>query len=106
MKQSDIPDKFPIPWANNAGAGFKKTIPITSQIGVVDGKASLADGWPPLNFDDVLIGGVPSSGADDNGIKNQITANIRWSANAGMIPQYDTAFSSFIGGYPKGSILQ
>ena len=104
MKKVDMPDKFQIPWANNAGSSYIRTIPKESHIGITDGRASLADGWVPLNFVDEVAGGVAPSGADDNGIKKQITENIRWQS-AGMFPQYDATFSTAIGGYPEGSIL-
>lgn len=105
MKQIDAPDKFPIPWANNAGVLYVRDVPAESQIGTVDGAASLEDGWVPLNFVDRELGGIPPSGLDDNGVKRQITANLRWYS-AGMVPKYDSVFSSSIGGYPKGAILQ
>lgn len=105
MKAVDIPAKFPIPWGNSAGGSYIRTIPTASQIGITDGRASLTDGWVPLNFTDIAVGGVPPSGKDDNGIKNQITANIRWQS-AGMHPVYDSTFSTAIGGYPIGAILQ
>ncbi len=56
MLSSSIPVRFPIPFANNAGGGYIETIPTASQIGITDGRASLHDGFPPLNFADVGAG--------------------------------------------------
>jgi hypothetical protein len=52
----------------------------------------------------IAAGGVPPSGADFNGILNAITAAVRWS-NAGGQYAYDSAFSTAIGGYPKGALI-
>lgn len=99
MQSTDKPSKFSIPWANS---GTKNTIPTASQIGITAGAASLTDGFPPLTFTPVAAGGVPPAGADFNGILNQVTANDRWTAAGGGFP-YDSAFSTDIGGYPKGA---
>ncbi|NTI80468.1 glycine-rich domain-containing protein [Rhizobium rhizogenes] len=104
MKISDIPSKFPIPFGDAAGGGFIRTIPEASQIGIIDGAASLTDGFPPLNFLPVGSGGVPPFGQDMNGILNQITQWSQWQG-AGGLAVYDSAFSTDIGGYPKGAIL-
>lgn len=104
MKASDIPSKFNIPFANSAGAGYKRVVPQASQIGINDGWASLVDGFPPLNFQPLGSGGVPPFGQDMNGLLNQITLWSRWQA-AGALPQFDASFSTNIGGYPRGAIL-
>ena len=105
MLASSIPSKFPIPWANSAGAGYVRTIPEASQIGITNGAASLTDGFPPLNFIQESAGGVPPFGQDENGILKQITQWLQWS-QAGAPVVYDATFSSAIGGYPKGAVLQ
>jgi len=104
MQLTDIPAKFPIPFANAAGGGFIRPIPTASQIGVNAGYASLTDGFPPLNFTPVAAGGVPPFGQDMNGILNQATAWNRW-ASAGGNNIYDSGFASSIGGYPAYSTL-
>lgn len=104
MQASQIPAKFLLAWAENAGASYINSIPQTSQIGVNAGRASLNDGFPPLNFLPVGSGGVPPFGGDFNGILNQVTAWSQWQ-NAGAQVAYDSAFSTAIGGYPKGAIL-
>ncbi len=90
MQISDIPEKFPIPWANGAGGGFIEAIPTDSQIATTPGRASLTDGFPPLNFTPIGGGGIPPFGKDFNGIINRETAWLRW-LNAGepVIPARD-----------------
>lgn len=101
MQSTDKPSKFSIPFANS---GTKNTIPTASQIGVTAGAASLTDGFPPITFTPVAAGGVPPSGADFNGILNQATAAARWAQAGGGYP-WDSAFSTAIGGYPKGAYV-
>ena len=104
MKIANIPAKFPIPFAESAGGSYIRSIPVSSQIGITNGAASLADGFVPLNFLPVGSGGVPPFGQDMNGILNQITLWSQWQG-AGGLPIYDSSFSTSIGGYPQGSIL-
>lgn len=101
MKIADVPAKFPIPFAANAGGGFVNAIPEASQPG---GRASLNDGFPPPTFTPPGAGGTPPFGSDFNGIIKQITQWSRWQ-NAGAQVKYDSAFSTAIGGYPFGAIL-
>lgn len=105
MQSSNIPAKIPLPFAYAAGPSYKNTIPTASQIGITNGKASLADGFPPLTFTALSAGGVPPFGADFNGILNEITAIQQWQQAGGFFA-YDSAFSTAVGGYPKGAILQ
>jgi len=104
MQLADIPPKFPIPFANGAGVGFIRPIPVPSQSGITPGAASLTDGFPPLNLTPLGVGGVPPFGQDMNGLMNQVTAWVRW-ANAGGPVAFDAAFSGSVGGYPKGAIV-
>lgn len=104
MKYNQIPAKFPIPWAANAGGGFISPIPTASQIAINPGRASLNDGFPPLNFQPVGAGGVPPFGQDMNGILNAITLWSRWQAAGGQA-RYDATFATAIGGYPMGAML-
>ena len=104
MQSSQIPSKFPIPFANGAGSGYIRQIPVASQISVTPGAASLTDGFPPLTFIPEGSGGIPPFGQDMNGILKEITAWIQWG-NAGAPVIYDATFSAAIGGYPKGTIL-
>jgi hypothetical protein len=105
MQSTNIPTKIPLPFAYAAGPTFIAPIPSASQVGITNGKASLYDGFPPLTFDAISLGGVPPFGADFNGILNEITAITQWQQAGGMFI-YDASFSSTIGGYPKGAVLQ
>ena len=104
MQSSDVPSRFPIPFGNAAGGSYIRTIPEASQIGIQDGAASLTDGFPPLNFTPVGAGGVPPFGQDFNGLMKQVTQWSRWQA-AGNATPWDSAFSTAIGGYPKGAVV-
>jgi hypothetical protein len=104
VQASQIPVKFPIPFADAAGAGYVRTIPVASQIPTTPGAASLTDGFPPLNFVPVGSGGIPPFGEDMNGILKQITQWLQWD-NAGGMVGYDATFSSAIGGYPAGAFI-
>lgn len=105
MLASQAPTSFVAPFANAAGSGFIRTIPVTSQVGITNGAASLHDGFPPDCFSPVAAGGVPPFGQDFNGLMLQTTAGVQWSQVGGE-PVYSSAFSTAIGGYPNGAILQ
>lgn len=104
MQSSQIPDKFLVPFASEAGPSYVRAIPQASQIGISAGAASLATGFPPLNFAPVASGGVPPFGADMNGILRWITQWSRWQATGGL-PAWDGTFSAAVGGYPRGALL-
>lgn len=105
MLRTSVPAKFPIPFASGAGGSFIRPIPEASQIGIQGGAASLTDGFPPLNAQPIAAGGVPPFMQDMNGLEFQITANIQW-AQAGGFWTYDSGFSTAIGGYPQGALLE
>lgn len=102
MQQSDVPIKIATPWAIGAGGSFVDVIPQTT---TTPGRASFLIGFPPLNFTPVASGGIPPFGQDTNGILNMLSAWTRWQDAGGPI-FYDGAFSTGIGGYPKGAIIQ
>jgi hypothetical protein len=105
MKLSDMPSEtFPIPFANAAGIGYTRQVPVASQIGITNGAASLTDGFPPLTFLPVGSGGIPPFGQDFNGLLNQITQWTQWQ-NAGGLMVYNSAFSTAIGGYPQSAVV-
>lgn len=104
MQDSDLPAKFPIPWADAAGGSFIRAIPQASQIGVQNGAASLADGFPPNTFLPIAAGGSWPFAQDFNGILKQITLWNRWHEAGGAVP-YDSTFQTAIGGYPKNAII-
>jgi hypothetical protein len=104
MQSSNIPTKFPVPFASSAGAGFIRSIP-QNPTGT-QGQASLTTGFPPENFNAVAAGGTPPFGQDFNGLLNQITAWNQWVSAGGGVPVFDGTFSTAIGGYPAGAFLQ
>lgn len=104
MQLSDIPVRFPIPFGASAVVPFIEQVPTPSQIGITDGRASLETGFPPDTFTPIPAGGVAPFGKDFNGLLFQTTAWSRWF-HAGAPIAFDSAFSSAISGYPKGTVL-
>lgn len=102
MQISQVPALLPKAFA---ASGTKNTIPVDSQISVTPGAASLTDGFPSLTMTPLAAGGVPPYGADTNGILNWLSQICQWS-NAGGVYPYNAAFSTAIGGYPKGALIQ
>jgi hypothetical protein len=106
LSQSSVPTKVPTTWGASApGANITCPMPIPSQISITAGRASWTDGFPPLNFLPSGAGGIPPFGQDMNGVLCQLSQWTRWQ-NASATIVYDASFSSSIGGYPKGAILQ
>lgn len=105
MNQSDIPTRFPIPFANSAGGGYIRPVPKDHvAASSTDAPASLHDGFPPETFTPLGAGGIPPNGMDVNGLFNQITKWAQWQA-AGAPELFDSTFCTAIGGYPKGARL-
>lgn len=98
------PTPITVPWAS---VGNKRSIPIESQILEVggDGKASYADGYPPLCGTPLVSGGKPPSILDENGILFETTSNLRFLL-AGGIPKFNANMATAINGYPLGAVLQ
>jgi hypothetical protein len=105
MQISALPTFFPAIWANAASSPYINTIPTPSQEGVKAGAASFADGFPPLCFVPFASGGAGPFGSDFNGILAQVTAGIQW-IQAGGPMVYSGTYSTAIGGYPNGAIIQ
>lgn len=101
MQNSSAPGKIVAPFANSGG---KTTIPVASQTGIEDGRASFTDGFPPLTRTPLSAGGVPPFGTDMNGILFAITALQQWQSAGGGY-SFDAAFAASINGYPKGALL-
>lgn len=101
MQSSSLPDKITVPFADS---GQKTAIPIDSQVGIEDARASYEDGFPPLTRTPLAAGGKPPFGTDMNGILYAITVIQQWQSAGGMF-KYDSAFSTAINGYPKGALL-
>lgn len=104
MYLSDIPSKVAIRFAESAGAGYVRSIPVASQIGTTAGAASFTDGFPPSTFTAISGGGAYVNGEDMNGILQYITAWNRWQGAGGQV-YFDAAFCTAIGGYPSRAIL-
>lgn len=105
MNQADHPRRFPIPFANNAGASYVRTVPQDHQAATSsDAPASLYDGFPPECFVAEGAGGIPPSGKDFNGILRDITDGLQWLQSGGP-SLFNSDFSTSIGGYPKGARL-
>lgn len=104
MQSTDVPPKFPIPFANDAPAGMVRAIPVPSQIGILNGAASLTDGFPPNTAIPIDAGGSWPWAQDMNGILKQVSAWSQWESAGGQVG-YDPTFSAAIDGYPKGCLL-
>ena len=102
MQSTDSPTKVVLPFAN---AGGRATLPVASQIGITDGAASFTDGFPPLTRTPITSGGVPPNGLEMNGILYLLSAGLWW-LQAGGSAKWDSAFSTAIGGYPLGAVVQ
>lgn len=105
MLSTNQPSRLPIPFANGAGAGFIRPIPTASQIGTLNGAASLTDGFPPLCLTPETSGGVPPFGQDINGVLNWLSSINQWYQAGGPVT-FNATFAAAIGGYPKGAVLQ
>lgn len=84
--------------------GKTAPFPATSQVGITNGAASLADGFPPVTMQDPTIGGVPPFGVDFNGIFYLLSAWIAALA-AGQLPTFNTTLATAMGGYVEGALL-
>ena len=105
MNQSDLPDRFPIPFANGATSTTLRPLPTAHQTASsTDAPASLQDGFPIECFTPEGSGGVPPNGKDFNAILKWLSEQAQWN-QAGGPALFDATFASAIGGYPKGAKL-
>lgn len=104
MQKSNAPTPFTVAFANGAGAGFRNTIPIPSQIPVTPAAASYTDGFPPVTMEPTGSGGIPPYGADMNGILYAATLATLWE-QAGFMQTFSSSLSTSYGGYPAQSLL-
>lgn len=109
MAGQATPPRLVEPFANSAtvctqaapvAGGKTVPLPVASQITVLNGAASLADGFPALTMTDP--GGTPPFGIDINGILFIVSS---WAAflAAGQYPAYDATLQTAMGGYAKGA---
>lgn len=100
MLAADIPTKIQTPWA--AQSTLVTDIPQTPGS---PGRASWQQGFPALNMEPVASGGIPPFGQDMNGALQAMSNWLRWAGAGGPV-SYDSGFSSTVGGYPRGAVLQ
>ena len=99
MKRSSSPKIITVPFAKN---GQRQEL----QNSIVPGTslASYDGGFPPITMISKDAGGIPPQGKDFNQILYELSADAQWSQASGVYP-YDSAFSTAIGGYPKGAVV-
>lgn len=102
------------PFAKNAPActqaapvkgGKTFPFPVPSQTTVLNGAASLDDGFPPLTMTDPTAGGEPPYGIDINGILF-IVSSIAAALAAGQQPFYNATLSTAMSGYALNAVVQ
>lgn len=107
------PPRLVEPFAKNAttctpaapvAGGRTFPFPQATQVGIVNGAASLDDGFTAANMTDPSAGGVPPFGVDMNGIMFYVSSWVAYLA-AGQLPQYDATLQTAMGGYAIGSVL-
>jgi hypothetical protein len=114
MAGQATPPRLVEPFANSATActqaapvpgGKTFPFPVPSQQSVLNGAASLTDGFVPLNMTNPTDGGVPPFGIDMNGILFIVSS---WAAffAAGQYPVYDATLQTAMGGYALGARVQ
>lgn len=102
MNNSAIPSRLTVVFSVS---GDKNDIPVNSTSETLaDGLAAMDSGFPPLTRTALSAGGKPPQGQDFNGIFNDVYTRLQWS-DAGMGYPFNSAFSTAISGYPKGSIV-
>lgn len=99
MNRSDEPKKQPVPFGVN---GQREVIEEDTTPG--DNSASYNLGFPPITMILKTAGGLPPKGQDMNQVLFELSSLSRWSSS-GALNAYDSAFSTSINGYPKGSQL-
>ncbi|MCU6243300.1 hypothetical protein [Enterobacter asburiae] len=99
MNRTDSPAKQPKPFGIN---GPRE--PILANTPAGDNTASYDSGFPPITMTLKSAGGLPPKGQDMNQILYELSALCRWFS-AGAYNAFDSAFSTSIGGYPKGSAV-
>ncbi len=101
MQHTDTPTLIPRPFAD---AGAKRAVPTLAASTVAANQPSLELGFPNVTMIPKTAGGIPPAGPDFNGVFNLLSAANRYAQAGGMYP-FNAAFSTAIGGYPKGALL-
>jgi len=99
MNRTDAPKKQPVPFAIN---GPREDLLSTTPAG--SNQASYDVGFPAITMLLKSAGGLPPKGQDMNQILYELCSIGRWFS-AGALNAFDAAFSTSIGGYPKGAVL-
>lgn len=101
------PTKLVKAFAVNAGPAYiTDPFPVTSQIGTSPGRASLNDGFTPLNMTPLANGGIPMSGPDLNGALKLISG-ISAAVSAGQtFYPFDGTYAAAITGYAAGAVVR
>jgi hypothetical protein len=103
MQSSAIPAKFPAVWGYAQTSTYLQAVPTLST--GTPGVPSLQYGYNSETFQSIATGGTGPKGEYVNGFNQQLSANAQW-LQAGGWYSYDSAFSTAIGGYPKGALLK
>lgn len=99
MNRTDAPKKQPVPFSVN---GPREDLLSTTPAG--SNQASYDVGFPAITMLLKSAGGLPPKGQDMNQILYELSSIGRWFS-AGALNTFDAAFSTGIGGYPKGAVL-
>lgn len=91
-----------VPFARD---GEKNLIPVTRKDGQDARLATFSEGYPKITMTPKSAGGEPPDGMDMNGALYQISLDTV-HRQSGKQMQYDATYSTNIGGYSKGSVLQ
>lgn len=89
------------PFAQN---GIKRNIINEPASNTPKGQATYKTGFPEITMTPITNGGIPPSGADFNGLFNDITKHLVY-LNQGGRYKFNQALCDKIGGYKKGAIL-
>lgn len=96
------PSKIAVPFAEN---GIKNVIGQDPVVGQAGNKATYSVGFPQITMTPKSAGGLPPFGRDMNGILYDTTTILQYNQAGGRYP-FDSAFSTAIGGYAKGAVVQ
>lgn len=102
MDIANIPSFTAVPFASGATGSYRNTVPQSASS--TPGAASYETGFVPANFEPIASGGIPPFGGDFNGVFFDITTRMQYEQAGGNYP-FNAAFSTAIGGYPKGAIV-
>lgn len=88
---------------NFASSGLVQTVPELAS-GAAGAEASFEAGFPAITMQPISLGGLAPIGKQFNKLYNLLFGYKQWQ-EAGGQATYDSAYSTAIGGYPKGAIL-